>query len=343
MEGEEVKTLRMRIIALMGASILLFVLLALLFQNWALENRMAAMARGDLSMLVDTAALLFERLPREELVSEIRRLGERSGCRVTLVGENGVVRGDSEASPESLDNHGNRPEIAEAFRAGEGVSGRYSRSLNTEMLYYAKRISWLGEPYVLRLSYSQIQMEKVMEAARRSLFLALLIAGVLALGGGVVAARLLVRPIVELARSAREGKALALSPGRLGKTEEVLDLAKALREFLDKRLLAEEVLKEERTWLRLILSSLPVGVLVVNREGEVRYSNPPLSALLRREARKGDPFQGLLRDPEMVACVERALRGEVCVESVTLRGKSKAAFWCRVLRLPTERWRFFRM
>ncbi|HOO65183.1 MAG TPA: ATP-binding protein, partial [Synergistaceae bacterium] len=74
----------------------------------------------------------------------------------------------------------------------------------------------------------------------------------------------------------------------------------------------------------LILSSLPVGVLVVNREGEVRYSNPPLSALLRREARKGDPFQGLLRDPEMVACVERALRGEACVESVTLRGEEQS-------------------
>ncbi len=324
MEGKKVKTLRGRIVLLMGSSILLLVLLALFFQNRALEDRTAQVAREDLSMLVDTAALLFERLPREDLQKEISRLGERSGCRVTLVDRTGEVLGDSEASPETLDNHGNRPEIAEAFRSGQGVSGRYSRSLNTEMLYYARKISWQGEPYVLRLSYSQAQMEKVVEAARKSLFWALLAAGILTLAGGAVAGRLLVRPLADLARFAREGKAPALSPGRLGLTEEVENLAGALREFLEKRLLAEEILKEERTWLRLILNSLPVGVLVVNRDGEVRYSNPPLSLLLRREPREGDPFQGLLRDPDMVECVEKALRGEAGCQSVTLRDEERS-------------------
>ena len=313
------KTLRIRIIALMGASMLLSVLLALVFQNRALEDRTAQVARKNLSMLVNTAALFFEGLSGENLPEEIRRIAEPSGCRVTLVNSRGRVLGDSEAPPENLDNHGNRPEIAEAFRSGEGISERYSRSLDTEMLYYAKKIIWQGEPHVLRLSYSQAQMKEVLEAGRRSLFWALLTAGAVALAGGVVAARILVRPMVELARSAREGKAWALPPGRLGVTEEVADLARGLREFLDKRLAAEEILREERTWLQLILASLPLGVLVVNRDGEVRYANPPLSALLRREPRPGDPFQGLLRDSGMVECVERALRGEEACENVTLR------------------------
>jgi two-component system phosphate regulon sensor histidine kinase PhoR len=319
MEETQVKTLRIRIIALMGASILLTVLLALFFQNRALESQMNQGARENLSVLMNMATAHFEGLPEENIEETIQRIAASSGCRVTLVDFRGVVLGDSEASPESMDNHKNRPEIVEAFRSGEGVAGRYSRSLDTGMLYYAKKIAWQGEPHVLRLSYSQAQMKEVLLAGRRSLFLALLTAGFVALLGGVWAARLLVQPLVDLARSAREGTVLALSPGRWGITQEVEDLARGLREFLDKRTEAEEILREERTWLQLILASLPVGVLVVNRGGEIRYANPPLGALLRREPRQGDPFQGLLREPRMVECLEQALRGEAGSESVTLR------------------------
>ncbi len=318
------KTLRIRIIALMGGSILLVVLLALFFQNRALESQMTRGARENLSVLSDMVILHFDGISRESLKEFIPGIAASSGCRITLVDSQGIVLADSEASSESMDNHKNRPEIAEAFRSGEGIAGRYSRSLDTEMLYYAKRIVWQGEPHVLRLSYSQAQMKEVLLAGRRSLFLALITAGGLALLGGIWAARVLVRPLVELARSAREGVPPVLSPGRWGVTEEVADLARGLREFLDKRTEVEEVLREERTWLQLILASLPVGVLVVNREGEIRYANPPLGALLRREPRQGDPFQGLLREPRMVECVEQALRGEPGSESVTLRDEESA-------------------
>ncbi len=69
--------------------------------------------------------------------------------RVTLVNADGTVAFDSVADEQTMENHAERPEIANALAQGEGSDVRDSHTLRTSTFYYALRVS---DDVVLRLS-----------------------------------------------------------------------------------------------------------------------------------------------------------------------------------------------
>lgn len=60
--------------------------------------------------------------------------------RITLVDPDGAVRYDSQADAADMDNHENRPEIADAFRNGNGEAIRHSDTIGRNLFYYAVRM-----------------------------------------------------------------------------------------------------------------------------------------------------------------------------------------------------------
>ncbi len=72
--------------------------------------------------------------------------------RLTWIAADGSVRFDSESDAKSMENHGQREEIKEAFDNGTGKSSRFSSTLTEETLYYAQRLS---DGTVLRISTSR--------------------------------------------------------------------------------------------------------------------------------------------------------------------------------------------
>ena len=60
--------------------------------------------------------------------------------RITLIDPDGAVHYDSQADAEDMDNHENRPEIAEALRAGSGEAIRHSDTIGRNLFYYAVRM-----------------------------------------------------------------------------------------------------------------------------------------------------------------------------------------------------------
>lgn len=72
--------------------------------------------------------------------------------RLTLIAADGSVVYDTAADSESLENHGDREEIKQAFEYGEGESARYSSTLLEKTIYCAKRLS---DGRVLRISISR--------------------------------------------------------------------------------------------------------------------------------------------------------------------------------------------
>lgn len=72
--------------------------------------------------------------------------------RLTLIAADGSVVYDTVADSESLENHGDREEIKQAFEYGEGESARYSSTLLEKTIYCAKRLS---DGRVLRISISR--------------------------------------------------------------------------------------------------------------------------------------------------------------------------------------------
>lgn len=69
--------------------------------------------------------------------------------RVTLINREGDVLYDSDANTNSMENHGERPEILDAFSRGVGKSIRISNTIGQNTYYYAKQI---GDHVVLRVA-----------------------------------------------------------------------------------------------------------------------------------------------------------------------------------------------
>ena len=69
--------------------------------------------------------------------------------RVTLIGADGTVLFDSQADSAQMENHADRPEIADAFQSGEGSASRSSATVGETSIYYARKLS---TAYVIRVA-----------------------------------------------------------------------------------------------------------------------------------------------------------------------------------------------
>ncbi len=82
-----------------------------------------------------------------------------STVRITLIDTDGRVLEDSEADAALMENHGDRPEIKEAFSSGMGSIVRQSATLGENTYYYAVR---LENGQVLRVSRDADSIYRIM-------------------------------------------------------------------------------------------------------------------------------------------------------------------------------------
>jgi two-component system phosphate regulon sensor histidine kinase PhoR len=67
-----------------------------------------------------------------------------AGMRLTLIGKDGKVMGESERKSTEVENHLDRPEVKEAVHGRVGASIRVSETLKVEMLYVALPVDERG-------------------------------------------------------------------------------------------------------------------------------------------------------------------------------------------------------
>src|SRR4029079_1963330 len=112
--------------------------------------------------------------------AEADRIGELIGARVTLIGADGWVLGDSSESLEgvaSMENHGERPEVQQARASGLGTARRFSATLKIDMLYVAVPGSHPSIAFVraaLPLSNIRHQLQTILTTTLTALGIALL-------------------------------------------------------------------------------------------------------------------------------------------------------------------------
>ena len=231
--------------------------------------------------------------------------GAALGRRVTLIDSTGVVVGDSEFDDEALhelQNHYQRPEVADARRAGVGTSMRRSPSAGDDEIYLAVRHP-LG--YV-RVSVATAQFRQIVAGARRDV----LVAGLLALIGAAVIAfgfsRSVSRPIIELRDVAQ-----AIAAGDLDRHPtlaapgEVGDLAGALHRMTEQLAARMSALESEDALLSAVIESLDEGIVAVNARGQVARLNESARRLLSLDL--NPPFSVDFLPPERL--VREAVRG----------------------------------
>jgi two-component system, OmpR family, phosphate regulon sensor histidine kinase PhoR len=98
-----------------------------------------------------------------------RDVARELGARITIIGSDGRVHGDSVEPSSSMDNHASRSEVAEALATGTGASVRYSTTTGHDLLYRAFLQSGTADRRIIRLAIPLSDIDQVTGSLRRTL------------------------------------------------------------------------------------------------------------------------------------------------------------------------------
>ncbi len=247
------------------------------------------------------------------LDTEADRIGQLLGVRVTLIGNDGRVLGDSAEAAERLpllENHATRPEVVRARAGGLGVDRRSSSTVGVEMVYVAVP-SPHAQVAVVRLA---LPLTSVRQQLQRGLSPAAVALGLALLGGGLLAAMLAgrmgqrVRAIAWIAERYRQGD---LTPPRLDYGDDELGLvARALDDSVHELGSRLEDLERDRGRMAALLAGMIEGVIVVDQSGRLQLVNAAAQDMLRIDAAPiGRHYVETIRHPAITELVAAALRG----------------------------------
>jgi two-component system, OmpR family, phosphate regulon sensor histidine kinase PhoR len=242
------------------------------------------------------------------------RLGQHSASRVTLIGGDGAVVGDStqnQSQLQTLDNHATRAEVLLARTNGIGVSRRYSTTIRTDMLYVAVRA---GHPVVryVRLALPLTEIDAQLAEIRQLTLIALAVAIPVVLVVTWLTSAPLMRRVREIAAVADRYAAGDLSrPANDFGSDELGTVARALDRSVHEvgRRLQESSRDRART--DAILRGMVEGVVVVDRDGRLQLINSAAQQMLQADdVALGKRYVEVIRHPDIVAQLGLLLRGE---------------------------------
>lgn len=200
-------------------------------------------------------------------------LGSDIDTRMTLIDSDGVVKMDTDINPETLDNHGERPEILTAFRGEVGVSKRYSDSLKKEMFYVAMPVDH-EIASVIRLSIPLRTLTEYTDRIVGNILIAAIAGVLLATLVGVRFLNMFTGPLGELTKAT-----LKIAGGDFGEQvyvtsdDEIGQLAESFNIMsleLDKRI---DELKNSNMTNYAILKSMINGVIAIDNDYKIMFIN----------------------------------------------------------------------
>jgi two-component system phosphate regulon sensor histidine kinase PhoR len=239
-----------------------------------LESQLAAEARmvgdaasPDLSAGLDAI---------EKLDASARHWASILDARVTLIAPDGTVLGESHEDRSQMDNHRNRPEVAQALAEGQGSSTRFSRTVGYEMMYTAVAVAVNGQTVgVARLAVPLKQVEANLAHLQRALAGATLVATALAIVLATLIAGRTTRPLRELTQIVRQfsGGAADIQPISISR-DEVGQLTQAFNVMASRLRTQIGALETERGRLSAVLQKMTDGVIIVDSQGTIQLANP---------------------------------------------------------------------
>ena len=267
-------TLPFALLSLFSLLVLGLYLSNILRQNYhnSLESKLTTEAR----MLGEVIApLLQNEAPGATLKETIHHWAGLLEARVTIVGIDGTVLGESHEDRTQMDNHLNRPEIAAALEHGLGSSTRFSRTIGQEMMYVAVPIKQDGQTIgVVRVALPLQEVEENVAQLQRILTTATLLVIVFTILLAALISHRITRPVRELIQAVRQMTSgqIAGSPIAASR-DEVGQLARAFKVMSVQLRDQLHALQTEGAKLSAVLQKMTDGVLIVDHDGRVQLLN----------------------------------------------------------------------
>jgi two-component system phosphate regulon sensor histidine kinase PhoR len=267
--------------------------------------------------------------------------GKRLGVRITLIGPDGVVLGDSardRAGVREMENHIGRPEIRAALSRGLGESVRTSGTTNEEY-FYSARLVGRDEPVgFVRIALPSNRLDEMQARYARLVTGIVLVALLLLTGVAYAAVRRVSKPVERMSeladRTARGDLGVEVPDAGV---DEVSRLGASVNRM--KRALVEKIgeLEDERALFSSVIGGMREGLLVVGPDRRIRLANPALARIFDlREDPSGHRLAEVVRHPTVVRAVEAVIgAGDESGESI-IHTSSGDAFELHVTRLSTK-------
>jgi len=248
----------------------------------------------------------------ENLDAIARRWAQEQDLRITLIGLDGTVLGESDEERTLMENHAGRPEVREALETGQGRSIRFSSTLGFQTLYVALPVVQDGQTVgVVRLSMPLDQVQASVARLQQAIMIAAAVAAALAVLLADMISRRIVHPLRDLTAASRQIAAGdRFFPQVPARGDEVDDLARALNQMSVRLRGQIDALNAEREKLSTVLQQMESGVLMVNPQGRIELINRAAEQIfdLDAEAAMGRSLVETLRLYQIVDMWQKALR-----------------------------------
>jgi two-component system, OmpR family, phosphate regulon sensor histidine kinase PhoR len=236
-----------------------------------------------------------------------------AGRRFTIVAPDGRVLADSAASgPQlaGLENHAQRPEVAQAIAFGRGSAIRRSTTVGDDLLYVAVAVRRGGRLLgISRVARPIVRLEQEVARLRRAIAWALAIAFLLTALLALALSTSLAGPLRQIMDSARRFAAGDLSArSRVDRSDEMGELARILNRSADQLQARLTEVARERARADAILSSMDEGLLAVDHQGIVLLANESLCRGFSLRNPVGRHYLEAVRQREVAGLVEEVLR-----------------------------------
>ncbi len=306
---------------------LLIILIALISVTWTFSHSLDAFysqeTRKDLiaraQLVIPQAKGVMESQHTAYLDALSKRLGSKTGTRLTFILPDGRVIADSVEDAVRMDNHAKRPEVIMALRGEIGVATRFSNTLQQNMMYAALPVlENNGIVGCVRVALPLNTLNRTFESA---LYPAVKSGLAIALVAALISlwlSRRISRPLEEMKRGAQRFARGELA-GRLPiySGEEMGGLAEAMNQMaaqLDDRI---RTVLRQRNEQEAVLASMMEGVLAVNKDERILRINQSAADLLNLDSETctGRLIQEVIRKPDLQNFITQALKSQQQIES----------------------------
>lgn len=230
--------------------------------------------------------------------------------RITLVGADGTVLFDSKAEASDMENHGGREEILKAKDEGESIVTRYSDTLSTKTIYYAKKLS---DGSVLRIAQEQSVVNLLLKGVLAPVILILIAAAVIAAVLSKTVSKKLVMPIneVDLDSSDTEEPYPELAP-----------LITKIRQQNNRIKLQIAEMEREQKEFKAITENMSEGFLLIDKNLDIiSYNTAAINLLGDGDTNAPNTAFELNRSKSFRTAVDEAIEGRHNQQLLEMKGK----------------------
>ncbi len=292
----------------------LLVVLVVAFVGTGLRGQLIDLTRAEVDRQVLITRLMVEGTSADaDLDSLADAVSSRIGHRVSFVGPDGMLLGDSGLEPNELEpagSHLDRPEVIAARAGTMGVDERRSSTLDVGLLYVAESARWPGGDIVVRIAAPLSGIQATLRRSQGSVAAAGVFAMFIALIVAYWFSRGLARPLVALSDRAAllaQGDFTQKVPRR-SRVAELDELAAAFNRLTDELQARLEELAREKDEMQALIDCMAEGVVALTEDARILRTNRAARVLLEfSDPPMFAPVGTIIRQPELRELLERSV------------------------------------